>query len=425
MLQYRNRRWFLIAATAAAFAAFTGAAPASAITDSQARGSRATVVAELTTLIPEATPGSDEPAREADASRLSAAGEICTSPDENGRGSCIEYRNADTMPGLPSSEADAQFAAVAPPQWCEDAQGVVYATRTQACRIDGVLYHTWVERNGVRTTTGEANLLLINYSYGSTSDSRIAHQLDVTAFSGWGDALKGSYSGTARVGYSCTKESGSFTTKPIQPLNQWHTGEAFFDSTATAAGAAGECGTGWNLTFTNPGYTSSSYVVPVFRQFRCDNNTAGRTDPGCVVPWYASAVYYSQAANPDLASHVSRAQASGLPGATFEAPLTRTTDPAVNQTNRDRACGDAPSVNGKSCDEYPVASSKQGLSAGGTRRTFDGCGFPGIPAGQGPTGVSVCMITAAENNSQGGLHSAMYRSERVLQDDPFRVIVIP
>ncbi|GHH29554.1 hypothetical protein GCM10018780_87760 [Streptomyces lanatus] len=144
-----------------------------------------------------------------------------------------------------------------------------------------------------------------------------------------------------------------------------------------------------------------------------------------MVPWYASAVYYSRAANPELASHVSRAQASGLPGATFEAPLTRTTDPAVNQDNRDKACGDAPSVTGKSCDEYPVASSYQGLSAGGTRRTFDGCGFPGIPAGQGPTGVSVCMINATENSSQGGLHSAMYRSERVLDKDPFRVEVIP
>ncbi|MER7379218.1 hypothetical protein [Streptomyces lanatus] len=81
----------------------------------------------------------------------------------------------------------------------------MYATRTQACRIDGVLYETYVVRNGVRTTTGEVNLLLINYSYGSTSESRIAHQLDVTAFNGWGDALKGSYSGNARVGYSCTK----------------------------------------------------------------------------------------------------------------------------------------------------------------------------------------------------------------------------
>ncbi|MEU6230562.1 hypothetical protein [Streptomyces sp. NPDC047042] len=425
MLQYRKRRWSVIAATIVAFAAFAGAAPAGAVTDSQDSNSRSAGVSELAPLIPETTPGSDEPSREPGASRLAATSEICTASDENGRGSCIEYNNADTIPGLPSGEANSKLAAVPPPQWCEDAQGVVYATRTQACRIDGVLYYTWVERNGVRTTTGEANLLLINYSYGSTSESRIAHQLDVTAFSGWGDALKGSYSGTARVGASCTKESGSFPAKPIQPLSQWYTGEAFYDSTATAAGAKGDCYTGWNLTFTNPGYTSSTYVVPVFAEFRCDNNTPARTDPGCVVDWYASAVYYSQATNPQLASHVSRAQASGLPGATFEAPLTRTTDPAVNQANRDKACGDAPSVTGKECDEYPVASSKQGLSAGGTRRTFDGCGFSGIPAGQGPTGVSVCMIPAAENHSQGGLHSALYRGERVLQDDPFRVIVIP
>ncbi|AZQ32109.1 hypothetical protein EJ357_47710 [Streptomyces cyaneochromogenes] len=425
MQQYRKRRWFAIAATAAAFTVFAGAAPAAAMMGSQDSSNEAAVVSELTRLTPETTPGSDKPTSETGTSRLSDVGASCTEPDENGRGSCIEYKAPDTIPALPSGESNPQLAAVAPPQWCEDAQGVVYATRTQACRIDSVYYETYVVRNGTRTTTGEANLLLINYSYGSTSESRIAHQLDVTAFSGWGDALKASYNGNARVGYACTKESGSFSAKPIQPLNQWHTGEAFFDSTATATGAVGECGTGWNLTFTNPGYTSTTYVVPVFRQFRCDNNTAGRPVPGCVVPWYASAVYYSRAAYPDLASHVSRAQASGLPGATFEAPLTRTTDPAVNGDNREKACGDAPSVSGKSCDEYPVASSYQGLSAGGTRRTFDGCQFPGIPAGQGPTGVSVCMITATENSSQGGLHTGLYRSERVLDKDPFRVVVTP
>lgn len=200
MQQYRKRRWFVIAATAAAFAAFAGVAPADAVTGSQNSNSRAAVVSELTPLIPETTPGSDAPAREAGANLLSASGEICTAPDENGRGSCIEHKNPDTIPALASGEASSKLSAVAPPQWCEDAQGVVYATRTQACRLDSVLYGTYVVRNGVRTTTGEATLLLINYSYGSTSDSRIAHQLDVTAFSGWGDALKGSYSGNARIG---------------------------------------------------------------------------------------------------------------------------------------------------------------------------------------------------------------------------------
>lgn len=120
---------------------------------------------------------------------------------------------------------------------------------------------------------------------------------------------------------------------------------------------------------------------------------------------------------------MSRAQASGLPGATFDAPLTRSTSAAVEARNRALACGDAPSIEGKTCDEYPLATSRNGLSAGGTRRIFDNCGFAPQP-GSGPAGASPCMIAASENNAQGGLNTQFYRSERVLDGDPFRVIVI-
>ncbi|MFD0008224.1 hypothetical protein ACFVJ4_38365 [Streptomyces sp. NPDC127178] len=376
-------------------------------------------------LVPEITPGSDRPASKTGTSRLSDPVETCTAPDENGRGSCIEYNAIGDLPALPGSETNQPLAAVAPPQWCENAQNRLLATRTQACRINGVIYRTWVERNGTRTQTGGVDIMIINYSYGSTSESRIAHQVDVTAPKGWGDVLKGSYTGNARDGYACTKESGSFPAKPIQPLSKWHTGEAFFDSTATAPGAVGDCASGWGLTFSTPGYPSTHYVDPAIHEFRCDNNTAGRTKPGCVVPWYASALQYSKAVNPELASHVSRAQASGLPGATFEAPLTRTTNATVIRDNRTKACGDAPSITGKSCDEYPVATSYQGLSAGGSRRSFDGCQLDHIPSQQGPAGVSICMINEGENDSQGGLNSGFYKSERVLDNDPFRVLVTP
>jgi hypothetical protein len=60
---------------------------------------------------------------------------------------------------------------------------------------------------------------------------------------------------------------------------------------------------------------------------------------GCVVYWYASAALYSQSQYPSLASHVSRAQGSGLPGGSFAAPLTRTTNQTTINTNRNRACG--------------------------------------------------------------------------------------
>jgi hypothetical protein len=125
-----------------------------------------------------------------------------------------------------------------------------------------------------------------------------------------------------------------------------------------------------------------------------------------------------------LASHVARAQASGLPGARFDDPLFRTTDPTVANTNRTLACGDAPSIEDKSCDEYPIALSYEGLSQGGTRRTFDDCSF-NLPRQQGPDGVSVCMITATENNAQGGLNTQFFRRERVLDWDPFRILIGP
>jgi hypothetical protein len=160
----------------------------------------------------------------------------------------------------------------------------------------------------------------------------------------------------------------------------------------------------------------------VINEFRCDNATAGRSSVGCVVPWYASALTYSKASTPNLVRHVQLAQGSGLPGATFDAPLRRTTSPNVIFQNRQRACGDAPSIEGKSCDEYPIATSKDGLSAGGTRRTFDGCDLPDVPSGTGPRGASVCMIPAAENSSQGGTNTQFFRAERMLSNDPFRVV---
>ena len=51
-------------------------------------------------------------------------------------------------------------------------------------------------------------------------------------------------------------------------------------------------------------------------------------------------------ATPELADHVTKAQASGLPSR-----LTRTEDQTVIDSNRTKACGSAPSVPGKSCDE--------------------------------------------------------------------------
>ncbi|MGW0680468.1 NucA/NucB deoxyribonuclease domain-containing protein [Streptomyces sp. NPDC002767] len=248
-----------------------------------------------------------------------------------------------------------------------------------------------------------------------------AHQIDVSAYGGWGDALNATLDGQATMSGDCTRDSASFPAKPIKPLNSWRLGESFFDTTATAAGAEGTCATTWYLTFTNAPYKPAVAKYAI-NEFRCDNNTAGRPVVGCVVPWYASALTYRKSVTPNLVRHVQLAQASGLPGATFEKPLYRTTNELVIALNRTRACGDAPSIQDFSCDEYPIATSKNGLSAGGTRRSFDGCSLPNIPSGTGAKGASICMIPGPENSSQGGSNTQFFRAERMLSADPFRVL---
>jgi hypothetical protein len=87
---------------------------------------------------------------------------------------------------------------------------------------------------------------------------------------------------------------------------------------------------------------------------------------GCVVDWFPAAVTYRSSTHPTLTAHVGRAQASGLPGATLANPLYRSTNTANNDLNRSRACGDAPSIAGRNCDEYPLATTYRGLASGGT-----------------------------------------------------------
>ncbi|MFF1679452.1 hypothetical protein ACFVYG_25895 [Streptomyces sp. NPDC058256] len=411
---------------AALLAAITTIVPAEAASPAATQNTTAQAESDGDTqeqLTSHATPGSDRstPKPEQKQARI-AEPETCSEPDAEGASVCVQETKPADLPAHVPQNLRVVQAGVAPPQWCEDSNGSIRGTRTQICLVTGLTYTTRLTVNGQTTVTGVANMIVINYSYSDTGLGRFAHQIEVSAYSGWGDALKASVGGQATMSGSCTRESASFAAKPLLPLNSWRLGEAFFDTTATAAGAIGTCATYWYLTFTNAGYTPAVMDYEL-NEFRCDNATVGRVPVGCVVPWYASELVYSKTSYPSLASHVERAQASGLPGATFARPLTRTEDATIVNTNRSLACGDAPSIWLMSCDEYPIARSREGLSAGGTRRTFDGCQMPSVSSGTGPTGVSVCMIPRAENSAQGGLNTQFFRAERVLDGDPFRVTV--
>jgi hypothetical protein len=332
-----------------------------------------------------------------------------------------------TAPTDQGSAANGPAAAssVAFPEWCT---GSLMGTRTEACEASGVSLTTRViDSNGAVRITGELFMNRFDYTYAATDISTFAHQSGVASYDGWGDALGASVSGSAHSSGSCTTNSSSFPSQQVLPHYNIRSGEAFFDTTATGIGAIGYCTTTWDLVFTVPGYAASNAASVSMNEIRCDNAVGAQgfrpARVGCVVYWYASAAAYSQSSLPTLTRHVSQAQQSGLPGATFAAPLVRTTNQATIDLNRQRACGDAPSIPGLSCDEYPLASSTQGLAAGGTRRSFPGCLIL-APTATGPSGASACMIQASENNSQGGIMAAFYYDWRVLDGDPYRVVVV-
>ena len=109
-------------------------------------------------------------------------------------------------------------------------------------------------------------------------------------------------------------------------------------------------------------------------------------------------------------------------------PLNRLINPAVQAQNRATACPSSlPRPAGRSCDEYPFASTYQGaFLSGGAARTFSFCqvSLPNPPS-TGPVGYSVCMIDAAENSEAGSaLNSVLFVPYRILDGDAFYVDIV-
>src|SRR6266542_4219666 len=128
---------------------------------------------------------------------------------------------------------------------------------------------------------------------------------------------------------------------------------------------------------------------------------------------------------PELAHHLSDALGSGLPGAYPNgSPLFRLTDATLIEKNRDTACKKSYfRPPGKTCDEYPFASTREGAyTGGGSPRTLDWCQIPKVPQGiTGTDGYSVCMIDATQNTNGGLALLSFYRDNRVLSWDAFHV----
>ncbi|WP_120494707.1 NucA/NucB deoxyribonuclease domain-containing protein [Microbacterium phyllosphaerae] len=356
------------------------------------------------------------------------AGPTCTPSGELEL--CVEM-NTEPEPDTPVHGTDAQARAIVGlPQWCLDA-GVTNSfqgTRTSLCGISSGDLTVTRTTNGVVSVVGTMNFLIYNYIYMDTSNTTWAHQIQVSPTIITGQAAGTQISATAAcAGGACTPVSQSFPTQTPGAMQNAE-GEAYWQW----VGVAGQQATGlpsWTIRFKAPSATNAAALisdVPV--PVRCDNAVPGRAIAGCVVPAIAPSIWYDGSSFTEFGAHVAGAQASGLPGGTTAAPLNRLVNAAAQQANRNTACpASLPRPTGKSCDEYPFASTYQGAAlSGGGARTQSWCQVTvsGTPSA-GPAGYSVCMIDAAQNSAAGSLlNSVLFVPNRVLDSDAFTVRIV-
>lgn len=342
-----------------------------------------------------------------------------TPPTAAGLVLCPRSDSAPSSTAPASTSTTATLAAVSPiPPWCVSGY---HATRSKACAVGLLDLESWSYVYGVLQLTGKASLKWFDASYTSyVLPSWSAHmQLNVLSVTGTaaGAILGGEYAASGAcfpVGLPILR------TQPVVALGTINF-DATYRTTATAIGAIGKCKTTWNLQAVVGALTATDSIN--MNAVRCDNATGGNPRKiGCSMPFIAANLVYDYNVMPQIVRHVQRATASGLP-----VRLTRLSSKALADSNRALACKGAPSIALYSCDEYPFASTYQGLRMTGlpstSRRTFEGCRMP-LPIGvSGRTGVSACMVLATEQNAQGGYNRAFNYRYRVLDLDPFKMVL--
>ena len=239
--------------------------------------------------------------------------------------------------------------------------------------------------------------------------------------------VRGTFAISSRSG--CSQSTGS-TVKS----GSAYTASGTVTVPTLATNVVRDAGLGWKLSVT--GQTTAVGVVikdtanislPGVR-YECDNMSY-ISSQGCAFSTMPGLVTLSKSAMPNIASHVLKAQASGLPGKVGTTGyLTRATD-TVRRANRAVSCpsrlkptSPVPSTWGTaSCDEYPFAVANQGAAAN-TRiaRSFSGCRMAD-PARTGSTGFSRCYVPTLEQSRQGGAISNGFLLGRVRIGQKFLV----
>ncbi|WP_406398510.1 NucA/NucB deoxyribonuclease domain-containing protein [Streptomyces uncialis] len=323
---------------------------------------------------------------------------------------CVTTQAADTSAVPDQAALQAARQVWRTPAWCDD-HGVAnawYIDRTRGCGIFRAKLTVRDARTG--REIGGITYLITGYHFTARDARTWAYQVQLMEVSRWGTGVSGTtVSGSASCTGKCKVRSSDFPRQAIT-ANKEPFGQFFMDTTINTA-ARNQKGTGTSVAswrFANPAWaTPSNSTRLATTDVRCDNALPGTTrQVGCVNPGYIPVVSYSTTGPwPELAKHIRYAQDTRrLPGKFGTSRyLIRLTDTAKIKKNRKKACPSSrPRPAGKSCDEYPFASTWQGA------RTGDGK-------------YSWRMINETQNIEGGRALNGFYTYSRILEKDKFLV----
>ena len=161
--------------------------------------------------------------------------------------------------------------------------------------------------------------------------------------------------------------------------------------------------------FTKKGATPGATSGRTALAYRCDD-AIKHFAAGCVFPEYFP-IMTSMQRLPEIAANIRRIQNHGRDHYGRRGsghPLHHITDSREQDRKRSQVCSRSktgPPPAGKSCDEYPFASTAEGGTA--------------LPASE----HGWAWVKVSEQNSQSGLITGFYNANRVLNDDAFWVAV--
>ncbi|GAA2640327.1 NucA/NucB deoxyribonuclease domain-containing protein [Streptomyces axinellae] len=219
--------------------------------------------------------------------------------------------------------------------------------------------------DGTREKVGDIDYFEESHAYAEPGNSTWGSQLSIDKFGGSG--LNGGVlvAGDADCPGICKAEGSLMSQFVVDEGYAW--GGWLVDSGVHDGDnqLVSKQSTGMEYHFFSPNWAKPTEPVTVATEPLCCDNVLNRVTAGCVFPKHIPTMT-SMKKLPALADNIRRIQKEGPHHYGLKSggnPLSRTVNAKIRLANRNIACPKSrPRPTGKSCDEYPFASTNQGAS---------------------------------------------------------------